>query len=211
MKKDFSLYLVTDEQACLGNNFFQVIEEAILGGVTVIQLREKDLPTGEFIAKALKVKEITSKYNIPLLINDRIDVALATDADGVHIGQKDMPYALVKRLLPENSIIGLSVESQENVIEAEHFDLDYIAVSPLFNTFTKNDTAEPWEIAGLEWVSKNSRHPVVVIGGLNDKNASMAMTHGASGIAVVSAICSQESPRAAAKTLFNIIHNQHNL
>ncbi len=211
MKKDFSLYLVTDESACLGRDFFEVIEAAVQGGVTMVQLREKKLPTRAFIDKAKQLKKLLVKYHIPLIINDRVDIALEIDADGVHIGQSDMPYDLLKRLLPSDKLIGISVENEEDVHKAELFDVDYIALSPLFNTSTKNDIKEPWGIDGLKWVKQNSRHKIVVIGGITNQNVSLALENGADGIAVVSAICSQLSPRNASELFSQQIHQKRNL
>ncbi len=205
MKKDFSLYLVTDEIACQGRNFLEVIEEAIQGGVTMVQLREKELSNRDFINRAVALKKLLRKYLVPLIINDRVDIALAVDADGVHIGQSDMPFAMLKKLLPPNKIIGISVENQADVIEAEQFAVDYIALSPLFNTATKQDLKEPWGIDGLRWVREHSRHPLVVIGGITLQNAHLALENGAQGIAVISAICSAASPKKAAVELSQII------
>ncbi|GGM79080.1 thiamine-phosphate synthase [Dyadobacter beijingensis] len=202
---NLGLYLVTDEASCLGRDFYWVVEEAVKGGVTMVQLREKSLSTRAFIDRAKRLKDLLETYNVPLIINDRIDVALAVDADGVHIGQSDMPFQAAHRLLGEGKIIGLSAEKQSDVLEAEHWNLSYLAVSPLFATPTKTDTEQPWELEGLQWAEMNSRHPLVVIGGLHTGNAREALQHGASGIAVVSAICSAPSPREAAQQLKTII------
>lgn len=205
MHSNLGLYLVTDEAACLGRDFFWVVEEALKGGVTMVQLREKSLSTRAFIDRAARLKTILDTYNVPLIINDRIDVALAIDADGVHIGQSDMPFQTAHRLLGEGKIIGLSAETQEDVLEAERWNLSYLALSPLFATPTKTDTEKPWEMEGLQWAKQHSRHPLVVIGGLHDGNAKEAVHHGAGGIAVVSAICSAPSPLEAARQLKSII------
>ena len=207
MMQNIHLYLVTDEVACAGRDINWVVEEAVQGGVTMVQLREKHLSTRAFVERAKRLKEILQPYNVPLIINDRIDVALAIDADGVHIGQSDMPYEMVNQLLPENKIIGLSVEKQEDVLEAEGLDLTYLGVSPVFATNTKTDTLTPWGLEGLKWVSENSRHSLVAIGGLSLSNAWDVVQHGAFGIAVVSAICSAPSPYEAAFRLKSMIHS----
>ncbi len=207
MMLNLELYLVTDEAACLGRDFFWVVEEAVKGGVTMVQLREKSLSTRAFIDRAERLKSLLETYNVPLIINDRVDVALAVDAAGVHIGQSDMPFQTAHRLLGEGKIIGLSVEKRSDVLEAEHWNLSYIAASPLFATATKTDTEMPWELDGLQWVRGQSRHPLVVIGGLHAGNAREAVLNGANGIAVVSAICSAPSPRQAAKELKKIIQD----
>ncbi len=195
------LYLVTDEAACLGRDFFWVVEEAVKGGVTMVQLREKAMATRAFIERAKRLKDLLDPYKVPLIINDRVDVALAVNADGVHVGQSDMPYSILKNLLAPEKIIGVSVEKYEDVKEADSWDISYLAVSPLFATPSKTDALEPWGMEGLKWVKNNSTHPLVVIGGLNSKNAHEAVRNGAQGIAVISAICSAASPRDAAKSL----------
>lgn len=202
---NLELYLVTDEAACLGRDFFWVVEEAVKGGVTMVQLREKSLSTRAFIDRARRLKSLLETYDVPLIINDRVDVALAADADGVHIGQSDMPFQMAHRLLGEGKIIGLSAEKQSDVLEAEHWNLSYLAVSPLFNTPTKTDTEKPWELDGLQWARQQSRHPLVVIGGLHAGNVGEAVLNGANGIAVVSAVCSAPSPREAARELKTIV------
>jgi len=204
---NLELYLVTDEAACLGRDFYWVVEEAVKGGVTMVQLREKSLSTRAFIDRAKRLKDLLESYNVPLLINDRVDVALAVDADGVHIGQSDMPFQMAHRLLGEGKIIGLSAEKQSDVLDAEHWNLSYLAVSPLFATPTKTDTEKRWGLEGLQWARQESRHPLVVIGGLHTGNARDAVQNGANGIAVVSAICSAPSPREAAKELKKAIQD----
>ena len=203
IKKQIQLYLVTDEAACLERDFFWVVEEAVKGGVTMVQLREKTLGTRDFIDRAKRLKDLLEPYNVPLIINDRIDIALAVDADGVHVGQSDMHYYTLKNLLPEGKIVGISAEKQEDVFEAESWDISYLAVSPLYTTPSKTDTEKPWEMEGLKWVRNNSRHPLVVIGGLNAANSFQAMHNGASGVAVISAICSAESPGVAARSILD--------
>ncbi|MCE6992687.1 thiamine phosphate synthase [Dyadobacter sp. CY323] len=201
--KNLHLYLVTDEAACLGRDFYWVVEEAVQGGVTMVQLREKTLSTRAFIDRAKRLKDILKPYNVPLIINDRVDVALAVDADGIHIGQSDMPFELVNQILPPGKIIGISAERQADVLEAEEWDISYLAVSPLFSTQTKTDLEKPWEMDGLKWVKQNSTQPIAVIGGLNGNNIREAVTNGAEIIAVVSAICSATSPYEAAFRLKN--------
>ncbi|GAB2789907.1 thiamine phosphate synthase [Rhabdobacter roseus] len=205
MEPNLDLYLVTDEPACLGRDLLEVVEEAVRGGATLVQLREKTLDTRAFVERATRLKELLRPYGVPLLINDRLDVALAVDADGVHIGQSDMPYARVRQLLPPGKLIGLSVETPEQVLEAEPWDLTYLAVSPLYATPSKTDHATPWGLEGLRWVRQHSRHRLVVIGGLNAATIPEAIAHGADGVAVISAICSAPSPGEAAQVLYQQI------
>lgn len=199
------LYLVTDQTACRGRDLLWVVEEAVKGGVTMVQLREKSLDTRSFIRRAVELKQLLAPYGIPLIINDRLDVALASDADGVHVGQSDMHFHQLRKLLPAGKIIGISAETQQDVLEAENWPVSYVAVSPLFATPSKTDTLTPWGMEGLRWVRTHSRHPLVVIGGLNESNAAEAVANGADGIAVISAICSAISPQEAARSLIHEI------
>ena len=201
------LYLVTDRDLSLGRPLEEVVLQAVRGGVSVVQLREKQASTRFFVAEAQRIKDLLASYNVPLLINDRVDVALAIGADGVHIGQNDIPYPLARQLLGQKAIIGLSVETQEQVQQAEAYDVDYLGVSPIFETPTKTDTTGSWGLAGLAWVRKVSRHPLVAIGGLNAANAASVIRAGADSIAVVSAICSAPEPQAAAAALNQVIQS----
>lgn len=204
---DLSLYLVTDRELSLGRSLEWIVEEAVKGGVTMVQLREKDCSTCEFITLAVKLKETLSAYNVPLIINDRVDVALAANADGLHIGQSDMDYATARRLLGYEKIIGLSVENMEQVYEVNEMDVDYIGISPVFSTNTKTDTAPPFGLKGITEVMAVSKHPAVGIGGINDTNAASILQAGANGIAVVSAICSANDPQEAAREIKTKLKN----
>ena len=205
MKNMLKLYLVTDRDLSLGRSLEEVVSEAVAGGVTVVQLREKDASTGEFVELAFSLKDILRPYNIPLIINDRVDVALAVDAEGLHIGQSDMPYEIARKLLGPDKIIGLSVENMDDLLEANKLDVDYVGISPVYGTPTKTDTAEPFGLEGLRKAVEISAHPTVAIGGMNASTIGDVMAAGADGVAVVSAICSAESPRLAAKELSEII------
>lgn len=202
---DLSLYLVTDRALSLGRDLEWIVEEAVKGGVTMVQLREKDCSTLEFVELAIRLKQRLAPYGVPLMINDRLDVALAADADGLHIGQNDMPYEMARRLLGNKKIIGLSVENGVQVEEANRLEVDYIGISPVFGTATKTDTARPFGLEGIRQVMGLTRHPAVAIGGINCINATAVMQAGANGVAVVSAICSANNPREAAQELKNKI------
>lgn len=202
----YELYLVTDEMLCLGRNVADVVKMAVEGGVTMVQLREKELPARQFVERAIGLKRILKPYGVPLIINDRIDIALASGADGVHIGQSDLPFELTKKIIPKSMIVGLSVETPEQAIEAEDFDVDYLGVSPVFSTPTKTDfSVKPWGLEGLEKLKKTSRHKLVAIGGINLSNARDVKRCGADGIAVVSGICSAQDPKTAATELRKVI------
>jgi len=204
-REDLRLYLVTDRPLSLGRDIDWIVEEAVKGGATMVQLREKDCSTREFIELAAKLKETLKPLGIPLLINDRIDVALAVDADGVHIGQSDMPYKTARALLGPDKIIGLSVENMEDIRVANELDVDYVGISPVYSTHTKTDTAAPFGLEGLREAVKLSVHPTVAIGGMNMKTAKDVMACGTDGIAVVSAIVSADSPCEAARNLLEVM------
>ena len=205
MKNILKLYLVTDRDLSLGRSLEEVVSEAVAGGVTIVQLREKDASTGEFVELAFRLKEILRPYNVPLIINDRVDVALAVDAEGLHIGQSDMPYEIARKLLGSDKIIGLSVENMDDLLQANKLDVDYVGISPVYGTPTKTDTAEPFGLEGLRRAVELSVHPTVAIGGMNADTIADVMAVGTDGVAVVSAICSAESPKLAAKELKDII------
>jgi thiamine-phosphate pyrophosphorylase len=194
------LYLVTDQSSLRGRSLMDVILAAVQGGVTCVQLREKDLVTRDFVALALAVKDLLQPLGVPLVINDRIDVALACGAQGVHLGQTDMPVALARRLLPPEVFIGLSVETPDHVMLAQKLAVDYLGVSPVYATATKTDTAPPWGLSGLRQVRGMTALPLVAIGGIHQGNASEVLAAGADGLAVVSAICSAADPCAAAQS-----------
>lgn len=205
MKDYLKLYLVTDRNLSLGRSLEEVVSEAVKGGVTVVQLREKEASTGEFIELARRLMTLLKPLDIPLIINDRVDVALAVDADGVHIGQSDMSYEDARRLLGPDKIIGLSVENFEDIEAANALDVDYIGISPVYGTPTKTDTAEPFGLEGLRKAVKMSVHPTVAIGGMNASTISEVMAAGTDGVAVVSAICSADDICMATSELKAII------
>lgn len=178
---------------------------ALRGGAACIQLREKDAPTRDFVALAQRVKALMAPFRAPLIINDRVDVALAVGADGVHVGQNDMPCEIARKLLGPRAIIGLTVESWEDVQRAASLEADYLGVSPIFATPTKTDTGEPWGLDGLRRIRAATNRPLVAIGGLNASNAADAVRAGADGIAVVSAVCAADDPFEAARELSALI------
>lgn len=201
-KGSLKLYLVTDSALAGDRNIEDIVREAVEGGVTMVQLREKSLDTRSFIERAKRLKEIL--HGVPLIINDRVDVALASDADGVHLGQSDMPCTTARELLGPDRIIGLSVENMEQVAEANGLDVDYVGISPVFATPTKTDTAAPFGLEGLREAVAISKHPTVAIGGMNAGTAKEVFAAGADGIAVVSAIVCAPDPGKAAEELLEI-------
>jgi len=202
---DYSLYLVTDRELSRGRTTLEVVQAAVRGGVTCVQLREKSHPTRELVEDALKIKDFLRVHNIPLIINDRVDVAMAVQADGVHLGQTDMPLETAKAILNDSMIIGISAESVEDAVKAEKGGADYISVSPVFATPTKTDTSPPLGLEGIKIIRQQVQIPIVGIGGLNKDNCADVIRCGADGIAVVSAIVSADDPEKAARELREII------
>jgi thiamine-phosphate pyrophosphorylase len=195
------LYMVTDQALTCGRALEDVVAAAVQGGVTCVQLREKQLGTADFLAQALALKALLAPRQIALVINDRVDVALACSAEGVHLGQSDMPVEDARRLLPPDVFIGWSVESMMDVARSAVLPVDYLGVSPIFATPTKTDTKTPWGLHGLQQVRAATALPLVAIGGLHAGNAVEVLRAGADGLAMVSALCSAEDPQAAAATL----------
>ncbi len=205
-REDLKLYLVTDSGLLNESHSLEdTVMEAVAGGVTMVQLREKNISTRDFVDLGQRLKNVLLGSGVPLIINDRVDVALAIDADGVHIGQSDMPYNIARKLLGENKIIGLSVENFEQIEQANRLDVDYVGISPVFATPTKIDTAPAFGIDGLRKAVALSKHPTVAIGGINLLTAPDVWRCGVDGIAVVSAIMSSAEPRLAAAALNDLL------
>jgi thiamine-phosphate pyrophosphorylase len=202
---DYSLYLVTDRGLARGRSTFEIVSAAVNGGATVVQLREKACSTLEFIQQALSIKALLKTRNIPLIINDRVDVAQAVAADGVHLGQTDMPLETARGILGDRMIIGISAESPADAIAAEKGGADYLGVSPIYGTPTKTDTAPALGLEGLREIRKAVRLPLVGIGGLKRDNVAEVIRSGADGVAVVSAIVAADDPEVAARELKQVI------
>ena len=202
---DYSLYLVTDRSLARGRSTLEIVKAAVDGGVTVVQLREKDCSTRKFIEEALALKDFLAARRVPLIINDRLDVAQAVKADGVHLGQTDMPLEMAKSILGNSMIIGISAESLADAVEAEKGGADYLGVSPIYATPTKTDTAPALGLAGLREIRQAVRLPLVGIGGLNRDNCAEVIRCGADGVAVVSAIVAANDPQTAANVIKRIV------
>lgn len=202
---NYSLYLVTDRSLALGRGMVEVVAAAVQGGVTVVQIREKGTGTREFLALAQALKALLDPSGIPLIVNDRLDLALACDAAGVHLGQEDMPCDIARRLLGPKRLLGVSVSDPEEARRAEAEGADYLGVSPVFDTPTKRDTPRATGLGGLRRIRAATALPLVAIGGLSAANAAAVMAAGADGIAVVSALMSAPDPRVAARELRNAI------
>lgn len=187
-----------------------VVAAAVQGGVSCVQLREKYLSTSKFLAKALMLKKLLAPHGVPLVINDRIDIALACDAEGVHLGQSDLPVDKARRLLPPGIFIGLSVETLDEVLHSATLPLDYLGVSPIFSTPTKTDTKNAWGLDGLAAVRAATQLPLVAIGGIHVGNAREVLRAGADSLAIVSVICAADDPRGAAANLRTVCDEELN-
>ena len=199
-KIDYSLYLVADSSFITLETAEKKVKEAIEGGVTIVQLRAKDISAAEFYNMALKIKMITGYYNVPLIINDRVDIAMAADADGVHTGQEDLPAGEVRKLIGMNKIMGISVSNTAEAERAERESADYLGTGAMFRTDTKLD-AKYVSIEELGEIKRKVQIPVVAIGGINSGNAKQLFCAGADGIAVVSAVLGEKNIKEAALKL----------
>lgn len=199
-KKDILLYAVTDRSWLNGKTLYEEVHEAIMGGATMIQLREKNLDEESFLAEAKQIKELCAKYNIPLIINDNIDVALKIDADGVHVGQDDMNVLNVRKLLGPNKIIGVSAHNVKEAVAAVNAGADYLGSGAVFHTGSKNDVSI-LEKRVLKEICETVDVPVTAIGGINEKNIIKLTGTGISGVAVISAIFASENITKKTKEL----------
>ncbi|WP_168014506.1 thiamine phosphate synthase [Halomonas salinarum] len=196
---DLSLYLVTDARLCAGTGIIDTVLAAVRGGVTMVQLRDKEASDAELITQAHKLMKALQGSGVPLIINDRLEVALAAMADGLHIGQGDGDVAEARRKLGPDAILGLSVENGSQLRALNKQELDYIGLGPVFATTSKQDHALPLGIEGLTELVTASPLPTVAIGGLKVEHAEAIWETGANGLAVISAICGQPDPQAAAR------------
>ena len=209
-RADYRLYLVTDRNCLQQQTLEQAVEQAILGGVTLVQLREKAIASKAFYERALRIKAICHHYNVPLLINDRVDIALAVEADGVHIGQSDLPCGVVRQILGKDKIIGVSARTAQQAIQAQADGADYLGVGAMFATSTKAD-AQTVTIASLTQIRQAVTLPIVAIGGINHttlpalQQALQAANTPIDGVAVVSAILGQKDVKLASEKLKEMI------
>lgn len=202
---DYTLYLCTDRSLMSTDTLEEAVEQAVKGGTTLVQLREKDCSSAEFYQTALNLKEITQRAEVPLIINDRVDIALAVDADGVHIGQSDLPAAVVRKMIGPDKIVGVSTATVEEAKRAQADGADYIGVGAMFDTSTKLNTRTV-TMEQLADIRKAVSIPVVVIGGVNENNAGQFNGTGIDGLAVVSAIIAKPDIEAAARKLKEVFH-----
>lgn len=202
---DFNLYLITDRQASRGRDLRLVVEEALKGGVKAIQLREKDLSSRAQYELASEMRELTTRYNAALFINDRVDIALSVDADGVHLGVSSLPIHQARKLLGNNRLIGVSCHNQVDAIAAQDFGADFITYGPVFHTPSKAAYGPPIGIDSLREVTPRLSIPVFALGGINILNTSEVISAGARGIALISAVIAAKNPCEEAKSLLALL------
>nr|WP_319553037.1 thiamine phosphate synthase [uncultured Vibrio sp.] len=200
----YRLYLVTDDQQDLAT-LKHVVSKAVEGGVTMVQVREKHGDVRAFIERAQAVKDILKNTNVPLIINDRVDVALAVDADGVHLGQSDMPAHIARELIGPNKILGLSIENEQQLAQVDTLPIDYIGLSAIYATPTKTNTQKHWGIDGLKMALNTTSLPIVAIGGINESTIPVLSATGVHGLALVSAICHADDPKIACEYLLSLM------
>ncbi|MDR3603980.1 MAG: thiamine phosphate synthase [Syntrophaceae bacterium] len=202
--KDLSkwdVYLVTDTALSRTRSNLEVVKAAVNGGVSAVQLREKRLSAKDFFLRGVEIRELLAEHNVPLIINDRIDLAIALDADGVHLGQSDLPLEIARRILGPHKIIGWSVNDLSQINERSASLVDYFAISPVFFTSTKKDISTPWGTEGVVRARSATPVPLVGIGGIGLDNVSGVILAGLDCVAVVSAIVSADDPLAATESL----------
>lgn len=198
---DYSVCLVTDRAMAGGRSLVSVVRAALDGGVGVVQIREKNLPSRAFYEEAIEIVRLARPMGRVAIVNDRLDIAMACGADGVHLGQADLPCEEARRLGGPGLIVGVSVGTEAEAVAAERAGADYLGISPVFATPTKPDAPEPAGLAGLRRIRRAVRLPLVAIGGIHAGNAADAIRAGADGVAVVSAVMTASDPRAAAAAL----------
>ena len=213
MKPDYSLYLVTDRMRMSTRTLGEAVEQAVIGGCTLVQLREKDISALDFYALALEIKRITDRYGIPLIINDRIDIAMAAGAAGVHIGQQDIPADIARKVIGRDMLLGVSVGSATEALDAVKAGADYLGVGAMFPTGTKPDAGFV-SMEELGRIRKAVDIPIVVIGGISRENAMLFRPMGVDGLAVVSAVIAQPDIKASAADLKSLffgkeVMNEH--
>jgi thiamine-phosphate pyrophosphorylase len=202
---DFSLYLITDRMQTAGRTLPAVVAEALSGGLRAVQLREKDLPSGQLFKLAIELRQITRDYGAKLLINDRVDIALAAEADGVHLGIAGLPVAEARRMLGSGSLIGYSAHSADEALQAQHAGADFVTLGPVYRTPSKAIYGEPIGIGALAEAAGTLEIPVFALGGVKLDSIAETMSAGAQGIALISAIIASPDPMLETETLLRTI------
>ncbi|MCC9168613.1 thiamine phosphate synthase [Pontibacter harenae] len=201
----YHLYLVTDEKSCNGRPMMEIVEAAVKGGVDLVQIREKQLSEEAFLKKTLQLKQMLDRYNVPLIVNDNLEVALHSNAAGIHVGNNDVPPQQIKQRWANCGILGYSLEYEEHLLSESATLADYLALSPIFSTPTKTDTVTEWGLEGIRRIRTLTDKPLVAIGRINATNAAEIIKAGANCLAVVSAISAAPNPAKAAEQIRNEI------
>jgi thiamine-phosphate pyrophosphorylase len=207
-RADFRLYLITDRFGCAGRPLVKVVEEALKGGVKGVQLREKDLPSLDMYELAVEMRRLTRLYGAKMLVNDRIDIAMAVGADGVHLGERSVSPVVARKLLGEKGLIGVSCHGVEAAVAAWKGGADFITLGPVYLTPSKAEYGEPLGLSPLAEAAHLVEIPVFAIGGIKPMNVSEPLSAGARGIALISAILSADDPRREAQSLLALIDQQ---
>lgn len=201
---DWSLYLVTDKNVLKGKDLYEAVKGALIGGVTVLQYREKSSSTRAMVEEAMTLRNLCRFHGVPFLVNDRLDVALAVDADGVHLGQDDMHPTIARRILGPGKIIGLTVHNEEELNEAHELEVDYVSFAPVFPTLTKPDHRTPLGVEGVARLASLAKIPSVAIGGIKEPHVEALAGTGIAGICVVSAVLASEDPKEASRRFITL-------
>ncbi|MCG0278758.1 MAG: thiamine phosphate synthase [Thermanaeromonas sp.] len=201
----YDLYVITSSELSRGRETLEVVQAALAGGATIIQLREKNWPARKLVEVGREIRKLTKEAGAGFIVNDRLDIALALEADGVHIGQEDLPVDVARRLLGPGKILGVSVGSVEEAKEAVAQGADYLGVGSIFATASKTDAGPPVGVELIRQIKKEVNVPVVGIGGINLSNAAQVIEAGADGVAVISAVVSAEDIKSAARSLLKIV------
>ncbi|WP_121667476.1 thiamine phosphate synthase [Mesonia aquimarina] len=201
----YKLYLVISEEACVYDHFLNVAEQAVKGGVDLVQLREKNSSTEKFQQKAFQLKELLAPYNVPLIINDNLEVAKQAEAYGIHVGTSDIPPTQIRQEWKNLQCLGYSIENLNQLESVEVKTADYFGISPVYKTATKTNTIIEWGLLGIQQIRSITEKPLVAIGNMNAENAQEVIKAGADCIAVVSEICGAQHPTKAAEHLRNEI------
>lgn len=207
LKKDWNLYLITEEQLSGGRSTLEVVKEAVKGGVDVVQLRDKNMTLRERYSLGREIRKITKKLNVDFIVNDRVDLAAVLDADGVHLGQDDLPYEQARRILGADKIIGITAIKMKDIMKAEKDGADYLGIGSVYKTDSKKVSEEKDGIGiqGIKNIKKITSLPLIAVGGLNSKNAAEVVRAGADAISVISALTRAENVKNSAKNLNEII------
>ncbi len=208
---NYDLYIITDQRISHGKSHIEVAKAALAGGATVIQFRDKEMKDSEAIVFCREIYKLTKKKGVSFIVNDRVEVAKAVDADGVHLGQEDMSFSLARKILGKEKIIGISVETVEQALKAVEGGADYLGIGPIYPTATKSDAGKALGIARLKEIRESVNIPIVAIGGINEDNLEEVLRAGADGVAVISAVVGAPDITQACRKLKNKIEYIKNL